>query len=153
MAKKQKISFTALPNGVAPNGKLRVSVFVSPRLWTDAPAGTDVSLSEFPDWVNWPSTALTFGVKFGATDATGVARVGPAPRSDLWNALFGGGTTTLRPRTFDAAVADTMIKSYSVKDVHSKIKEIYTYFAANFPENFPTVSDFHSEDSPFRDLL
>ena len=62
MAKKQTISFTALPNGVAPNGKLRVSVFVSPRLWTDAPAGTDVSLSEFPDWVNWPSTALTFGV-------------------------------------------------------------------------------------------
>src|SRR5687768_8238654 len=140
MAKKETISFTALPNGVAPNGKLRLSVFVSPRLWTDDGPTTTVGLSEFPTWQDWPSTSLTFAVNFGGAAATGVARVGDAPRSDLWTALFPSGTY-LFPRTFDTAIADTNIQSYSVKDVHERIRKIYSYFAKHNPEHFPTVAE------------
>jgi len=150
--KKQTISFTALPNGVAPSGKLRLSVYVSPRLWTDDPPTTDVNLSEFPDWVDWPSTALTFTASFGGGSAAAATRVGAAARSDLWTALFGP-ATTLRPRTFDGAVADAMIQSYKVKEVHAQIRDIYTYFAANFPTEFPTVADLLDDDGPLRDIV
>ncbi len=149
--KKQTITFTALPNGVAPSGKLRVSVFVSPRLWTDDGPDASVNLSEFPDWLDWPSTPLSFAVQFGASSAVSATRVGDPASSDLWKTLFAP-TSTLRPRAFDSAVADAKIDSYSVKDVHAKLKEVYTYFATKNPEDYPTVSQLLAADSPFRDL-
>src|SRR6266568_6172337 len=149
--KKQTISFTALPNGVAPSGKLRVSVFVSPRLWTDDGPTANVNLSEFPDWLDWPSTALSFSVKFGTGGTVAATRVGDAPSSDLWKMLFKP-TSTLRPRVFDGAVADAKVASYSVKKVHDKLKDVYTYFATNNPDEYPTVAELLADDSPFREL-
>src|SRR5690349_10851441 len=150
--KTQNISFTALPNGVAPNGKLRLSVFVAPRLGNDDGSTTSVNLSEYPDWVDWPSTPLSFTVQFGTSAAVAATRVGDAPSSDLWKQLFTP-SATLTPRTFDGAVADAKITSYSVKKVHDTIKDVYTYFATKTPTSFPTLDDLMAADSPFGPLL
>ncbi len=151
MAKTQTITFTALPNGVAPSGKLRLSVFVSPRLWTDDGASAQVALSEFPDWLDWPATALTFQAQFGGGSPIAATRVGDAPRSDLWQALFAP-TSYLRPRTFETALTQTTIKSYKVQAVHQKLQTVYTYFAKNNPEEYPTVDELLDVNGPFYDL-
>lgn len=149
--KKQTITFTTLPNGVAPSGKLRLSVFVSPRLWTDDPAGTKVDLSEFPDWLDWPATALTFQAAFGGATPVAATRVGDAPRSDLWQALFTP-TSYLRPRAFEQALTTTTIKSYKVQAVHQKLQSVYTYFAKNNSRTYPTVDQLLDPNGPFYDL-
>ena len=110
MAPKQTITFTALPNGVAdtPSGKkVRLSAFASPRLSNDSSTDS-MDLSSFPDWVNWPSTPVTFSVKFGAAAPVPATPVGDVPSSQLWGMLFGG-TTTLVPHAFDQALTETKI--------------------------------------------
>lgn len=116
---RETIIWTALPNGVAGDGRLRLSVFVSPRLVPDSEEG---SLSEFPSFHDWPSNIPSLQVFFedddggsdGGTDGgsdgdvapgdgfddgpegpepspapTPHERVGPEPSSELWAALFG----------------------------------------------------------------
>lgn len=64
---RQKIIWTALPNGVA-NGVLRLSVFIAPQL--SNPAGTPkLPLDEdhYPDFVDWAATVrrrVSFSVEF-----------------------------------------------------------------------------------------
>src|SRR5215475_3588979 len=91
----RSIMWTALPNGVAPSGTLRLSVLVSPRLTANAAVGM---LGEFPDFVDWPATVARIGftVEFqgGPTAAaTVVTEPGfPALDSAAWTALFTGST-------------------------------------------------------------
>ena len=49
--KMQQIIWTALPNGVE-GDTLKLSLFVSPRLWA---SWTNPDLSQFPDWLDWPA--------------------------------------------------------------------------------------------------
>src|SRR6185503_13056945 len=155
MATKATISFTALPNGVVdgPGGKkVRLSVLVSPRLSTEPITTENVDLSQFPDWENWPSTPVTFGVSFNGGPAVEATPVGTAPIGDLWQMLFSSNSPTT-PHAFDTAVAATKIPlTYSVKDVHAKIRDVYTYFAKTTPENFPTVTQLIRPPSPLADL-
>ena len=152
---KPRVTFTALPNGVAGTGgskKLRLSVLVSPRLNTDPPTTGQMDLSQFPDWVNWPSTSVTYEVQFGGGGAVAATPVGDAPIPGLWSMLFGG-TTKLTPREFETTLAQTKIPiTYSVKAVYAKIQEIYTYFAKNSPEDHPSVTQIVTQ-SPLKDLV
>ena len=155
MATKQTITFTALPNGVTdtPDGKkVRLSVFVAPRLSTNPPSSDELDLSDFPDWTDWPSTPVTYSVKFGNAAPVPATPIGDPPSSQLWGMLFGG-TTQLVPHAFDQALSQTKIPlTYPVKAVHAKIQEIYTYFAKTTPENFPTVTQI-VQTSPLADLV
>ena len=77
MARRQTLTWTALPNGVIGSGAdaiLRLSVFLSPSLWTDEAART--SLAMFPDFLDWPGAALNFSVQFGAGPRIPATRVG-----------------------------------------------------------------------------
>jgi hypothetical protein len=152
---KPRVTFTALPNGVTGTGssrKLRLSVFVSPRLNTDPPTTGQMDLSQFPDWVNWPSTPVTYQVSFGGAPAVAATPVGDGPIPALWSMLFDG-TTKLTPREFETTLAGTKIPiTYPVKDVYAKIQEIYTYFAKNSPEEHPSVTQIVTQ-SPLKDLV
>ena len=152
---KPRVTFTALPNGVTGTGgskKLRLSVFVSPRLNTDPPTTGQMDLSQFPDWVSWPSTPVAYEVQFGGSGAVTATPVGDAPNAALWSTLFGG-TTKLTPREFETTLAQTKIPiTYSVKAVYAKIQEIYTYFAKNSPEEHPSVTQIVTL-SPLKDLV
>jgi hypothetical protein len=139
--KTQTITFTALPNGVVgPGGNLRLSVHISPRLWTSDGPDAQVLLSQFGDWVDWPSAAITFQVQFDTAAPFQATPVGPAPRSDMWQALFPQ-STYLRPHSFDPSIANTKITTYSVKDVHTKLRTVYTYFAKKSPNDYPTATE------------
>ena len=55
---KQTLSFTVLPNGFGSGGKLRLSVYVTPRL-----SGAS-TLNDFPDLLQWTSRIESHGLKF-----------------------------------------------------------------------------------------
>ena len=56
--KKQDVIWTALPSG-RDSKSLFLSLYVSPRLQTDEGVPTP-RLSQFPDFLDWPKTKLTF---------------------------------------------------------------------------------------------
>src|SRR5439155_19204000 len=155
MAKKQTMTFTALPNGVVGTGadkKVRRSVYIAPRLSNAAGSTDKMDLSAFGDWVNWPDTATNISYKVSFNGGAGVTAtpVGDPPIASLWGMLFGG-TTKLVPHAFDQALTQTKIPlTYPVKDIHDKIQEIYTHFATHNPETFPTVGEILG--GPLKDL-
>src|SRR5262245_40406496 len=144
---RQLVTFTALPNGVTSNGRLRLSVFVSPFLQPDGGGQTD--LDRFPDWLDWPSRQLTFTAQFGGAAAIAAARVGDAPRSDLWKSLFSGDAQVGHPELLTAAAAigiqDTSdgpaFDSYNTRFLHQWLKEAYVQVATSNPEAFPSSVD------------
>jgi photosystem II stability/assembly factor-like uncharacterized protein len=92
MAYGQQVTFTALPNGVnASNGNLKVSVHVAPRL---EGGGNGTALSNWADWLDWPSVKPKFSVILNGDSANPVAAtiVSATPRSDLWKGLFNAST-------------------------------------------------------------
>src|SRR6266545_1029417 len=52
----ERVTWTALPNHTSPDGVLRLSVFVSPRLTNDDGSTTQRKLGEFPTFVEWATT-------------------------------------------------------------------------------------------------
>jgi len=154
LAIEKRISFTALPNGVVdtPQGKrVRLSVYVSPRLTTNPPSTAELDLGDYGEWASWPETAITYEVKFGGGAAVPATPIGDPPVAALWGMLFTG-TTTLVPHAFDTAISQTKIPlTYPVKAVHQKIQDIYTHFAKSNPETFPTVTEILA--SPLGELI
>src|SRR3989304_8726111 len=92
--RKQTVMWTALPNGVRVDDAgvryLGLSAFVSVRLETNE--GPDPTLSQFPAFLVWPATPVSFSVRFNADPPIPAVDMGPALRSDLWQALFTGST-------------------------------------------------------------
>jgi|GEM_PF-2839348 len=101
--RNQTIIWTALPNGVDSNGKLHLSVFVSPRLGTEtgAPDEPEVSLNLYPDFIDWPSTLgrIKFSIVFEGCpqvlteDGIGtLSRIPHKPLANIgkpWEEIFG----------------------------------------------------------------
>lgn len=87
---KQTVIFTALPDGRAADGSLRLSVFIAPRLWSDDATVGKMPLSKFADWLDWPAkvsaASWTIAIDGGAPMPATVR--GPAPQTALWQALF-----------------------------------------------------------------
>src|SRR5262245_38177255 len=83
----QRVSWTALPRGID-TGTPVVSVHIAPRLMTDD--GSDTTLASFTEWIDWPATVrrVNWNVGFGSQQTRPATVVSPAPRSDLWTALF-----------------------------------------------------------------
>ncbi len=131
--KKTTITFTALPyraTGTAGvDGKLRLSVFIAPRLWTTDPAEQVqiLHLSDyFPLFKKWPSQAagLKFGVSFNGAQALAATPVNTeAPRDDLWAALFPG-TIPVKPYRFDN-LAEIPIQSIDSIFLYDWLRELY----------------------------
>lgn len=81
----QTLTFVVLPNGIAANGALQLSIYLSPRL------GGAAQLSSFPDILNWTAQVKSHGLKFKLTDGTNttVAAVATAQlRPDIWSSIF-----------------------------------------------------------------
>ena len=87
--------FTAIPAGRLPDGRLRVTVFVTPKLAVSAPAvpGETLELAAFEAFANWPRTLEDARFVFDV-DGIGAVEGSPldepiAPSRELWEALFG----------------------------------------------------------------
>ncbi|HYF95321.1 MAG TPA: hypothetical protein VD969_24175 [Symbiobacteriaceae bacterium] len=154
---KQKIVWTALPNGLADGGAgLRLSVFVSPRLMPESAGET--TLEAFPDWWDWPSTKLTFQVDVNTPQGVRTLPVvldpaSPAPDSSLWGALFPH-TTPVAGYTYKP-LDGLQLRSYHALGLHNWLKDRYQTVAVQNATNHPPVSilqtlldDIRYEDKP-----
>ncbi len=128
----QTIIWTAVPNGVK-NGKLQVSVLVSPRLTGNAKTTT---LAEFPSFLDWPATLATqkWTVRYGNT-VTPATVVGDKPSSQYWKALFPASTPVNSFNFVDNTAKP--IHSYDVAEVHGFIRKQYAQVAEQHPEAPP----------------
>jgi hypothetical protein len=146
----QNIMWTALPNGLTPDGtRLRLSVLVSPRLTADAATGT---LAEFPDFQDWPAqvATLTFSVEFtGGPTVSAPPVVEPgntALDSPAWKALFPA-TFPVRSYAFDDRSA-LAVRSFPTKKVLSFLTNLYQSVAAQWPPQMPTLDQYGFGDGP-----
>jgi hypothetical protein len=144
----QTIVWTALPDGAAGEAasrRLRLSVFVSPRLTSDEPGAT---LAQFPDLLDWPGRLAAGAVAFfvqaragldAAPDQAVLARiVSPPPDPDLWRALFSP-STPVESHAPDAVA--TLVNTYSVGAVHQQLRQGHLAVAASTPVALPTRAE------------
>ena len=119
----QQVIWTALPRGRFPDGSLHVVAFTTPQLTTDD--GSDSTLEQFPDFTRWPDVPVSWAVDIGGIlVGEGVEVVTqPAPRRDLWEALFP--TTTLVRSFVPAEFDDKVVRSYPVADLTRYVRTLY----------------------------
>jgi hypothetical protein len=139
----QTITWIALPNGVA-NGKLKLSVFVSPQFVPDpATAPTLGSPAPgFPDFLNWPARVanIHFDVHFGNGQTfTGIPRSSVAPRADLWTALFNA-STPVAPYEFPDN-SNRLIRSFPAGYVRDGLRDAHVGVALQSPAAPPSLED------------
>lgn len=134
MTTEQKLQWVAVPSGVLPNGRLKVTAVMSPRLRTD----DGITLAVYPDLLDWPAvvTTATWTVDADGTDLPAEV-VSPAPESDLWAALFPP-ETPVRPWEFPD-LADRPMVTFDVMKVHGQLKRLYAKAAAASPDALPSL--------------
>ncbi|MEU4212408.1 hypothetical protein AB0F13_20815 [Streptomyces sp. NPDC026206] len=127
----ETIRWTVLPDGQAADGKLRLTVLVSPRLTGGA------TLKAFPGFRDWPATlrayAAALQVEFKGPGGTVVVptepRTGRFPPADsaLWPQLFGPETKVNGPTGALAAgpAGPPTLRSFPSKAVHEQISTLY----------------------------
>ena len=122
---KQTLTFTALPNGFAPDGSPRVSVFISHRLWSDVPGGGNITLDKYQDVLNWPArlAALNWQASISGGPAVALTLDNPQLKPDLWAALFRD-TTQVKPFQFED-YRGLPIESFPTFTVHETIAGVY----------------------------
>lgn len=152
--KQQTVMWTALPNGIA-NGKLRLSVFVSPRLQTDE-GGAKPRLSQFPDFVEWPAriAQAQFQVKFGNRPPIAATRVAP-PNAELGAELYRAvlnADTYVEPFAFPK-LQDRAIRSFAVRNVHAHVKQLYQSAVLESPTVVPKLTPKDLRSQPLGRLL
>ena len=135
MARTQMIQWVTLPNGVADDGRLKLSVFVAIRLRGDE----GMSLAQFPDFVDWAALVGAGQVQFEIELADGTLLApeiaSAPPDAELWHLLFGP-ETPLRPFEFDD-FADRPLLSFSVIKLLDFLKERYAQLAAQTLDDLP----------------
>ncbi len=145
--KRQTVMWTALPNGVsgtpgAGDARVRLSVFVSPRLETNE-GGARPTLSQFPDFLNWPERVaeMQFSVQFGAGPAIMAERIAPPgepPAAELWASLFDA-NVYVEPYEFPDMSARPIL-SFPVRNVVSRLKETYQAVGIESPVEIPRLT-------------
>jgi hypothetical protein len=147
----QTLLWTALPNGTKPGHPhtLRLSVFISPRL--SAPSSPRPELHLFPDFLDWPATNVSFKVTIGGKNAGPVAVTSPAPRSDLWTALF---TAKTYVKPYDSkSLNGNKFHSYPAWWVRQFHASTYAHFAKASPTDWPSFDDlFSNPPAPYGKL-
>jgi len=122
---KQTLVFTALPNGFAADGTARVSVFVTPRLWSDAPGAGNLTLDLYPDLLAWPArvAALTWQASVDGGPSVSLTPEPSPLKPALWTALFHD-TTQVKPFRFED-YRGIPIETFPTSAIHDAIAGVY----------------------------
>ncbi len=130
--------FTALPQGLqgtTPGRALRLLAFISPRLYTDEGLPLP-ELGQFPDFVDWPSTRVSWAVQFDdlapvrATVTSGPALPG------AWTAVFSP-KSYVEPYRYQSFTG-RITRSYPHASVRQFVLDLYANVAAASPVTFPS---------------
>ena len=137
-----QVIWTALPNGIS-GGKLRLSVFVSPRLTGRAQSTT---LSEFTPFLNWPDSLakIQLAMRYGATTVQPSSRSARAV-GDIWTALFHPSTLVTSYNWTDQQ--NRKVNSYDVKNTAELIKGRYAKIGKENPTTPPTVQQLVTKEN------
>jgi hypothetical protein len=151
---KQLLIWTALPHGIDTVGhKLRLSVFLSPRLSGDSPPAPDalLSLSEFPNFLPWPANleagAVSFSVQCTGTEVAATIVRQDAPDASLWVSLFGG-STPVRPYVTPDDPTGRPVLTYAHAAVRAHVQDSFIQTYAASPVNVPTRKVFATTAFP-----
>lgn len=140
---RQSLLWTALPNGLTPDGRsVRLSVLVSPRL---EPQAAPPTLASFPDLAAWPTTlaGATFTVRVGTrtvslTTADADDTLG-TPDLAAWQALLPA-TTPVRAFAFRDRAGDAVL-SYDTVAMDALVRDVYGRLAAGDGDDLPALGD------------
>ncbi|QTD95814.1 hypothetical protein [Streptomyces cyanogenus] len=129
----QEATWTALPNGVTgtgPGRRLRLSVFVSPRVTSDQP-----SASLDKDFLDWPACVqparISFNVQVSHAQPVTAAIVSPPAQSSLWKALFGASTPISGAGTDHTVTGRSVYSTYPIAELRDSISRGYGKLAAD----------------------
>jgi hypothetical protein len=140
----QAIVWTALPNGIARAGYVRLSVFVAPQLQTDE-GGASPSLELFPDFANWPATlqgqqpSFSFDVVFGSSPPVRVTPDLGALSAADWQAAFDPSVTGVTSYQFED-YSTTPIHSFDARGVAQYVSTLYGRLGATSALQPPVVT-------------
>jgi hypothetical protein len=145
MSTSQTLIFVALPNGFSPQGNPRLSIYLTPRL----AGGPDQQLSDYPDFLDWPTflqKGLDFEIACGAATAVVKADVSGL-RSDIWRAIF-------TPETYVSSYqypdyGGRLIVSYPTRNFHDFLKLVYQTFPDNAARTFGVGETTRGELMPW----
>lgn len=147
----QTLLWTACPNGVA-DGKMRLSVTVSPRIEGNNPSST---LNDFPDMLAWPKANVSFAVmveylkpfRLGqrligheVREKLSATIIGPARDMNLWTGVFGDGTQVPVDSYTFYNVAGVPLRSYSMSALHNYTLNSHLNLLVASPQSPPTLS-------------
>jgi hypothetical protein len=136
---KERVIWTALPKGWNEDGRLVLSVFVSPRLSNADNSDTIRELGEFPAFANWPERLG--GMKFLLEFDNGLVTEGVVKQEldpELWGLVFPL-QTPVRPYEFERH-ARRYIHTYPVRDIHQYLKNVYGTLGAG-GDQVPSIDD------------
>ena len=138
MTTTQRLTWIALPWKRAPDGHLRMTALLSPRLATDAAPRPTLG-EHFRDFLDWPaiSGAIEWTVALDSGTTHDAHRISVQPESSLWKQLFPKGTY-VRPFVFrDHSVR--RLRSYPVRAVLAYARDLYRDIARTSPEDLPAA--------------
>ena len=95
------------------------------------PTGTGATLSDFPDWEDWPATQITWKATIG-TDVVDATVVSAAPSSALYTALFLP-TTPVDAYQYQSPTANALY-TYPASSLRQFFAGLYTGLAKALPE-------------------
>jgi hypothetical protein len=123
---KQTLTFVALPNGLTANNKLRLSIYLTPRLDEGATLGV------FPDMLKWTDLVAHHGLQFELASETRTATVSvdrSVLRPDIWAAIFA--PSNFVEKYSIPSYDKRLIVSYPVRDALFSLKYIYQSVGTN----------------------
>jgi hypothetical protein len=128
-----KILWVPLPKERRPDGRLVLSVLVSPRLDTDGVLGDVDRMIHWPEYVN----ELEFNVIFDGSIGTGTEREPIDPK--WWYKLFTP-ETPLQAHTLPD-YSETLVHTFPVRNILGFVESTYKHFAEAASTDFPAISD------------
>ena len=150
----QSVILTALPNGFDDSGRLKVTVFVTPRLSTDGPS--PLTLGDFEAFVDWPASVgrlldeggLVIAMETVGPLATGLDPASRAPDSATWSALLDPDEVGVHASSPPAGqpgagfrdLSSRVMRSYPTGLVGDQILALYRDVATVAPTSFPPAS-------------
>jgi hypothetical protein len=137
----QVIVWTALPNGMTPDGHLALSVFVSPQLSAVMSDNSTPLLGVFHDFVNWPGTIgsapgppVSFTVTFAGLDPVEATLAPGSATLDSagWEAVFDPTVTGVTPYSYED-LSSLPMTTFDAKGLVDTIAGIYGTIGAQSP--------------------
>jgi len=154
---KQKIVWTAVPYGRVSEGplqgRLRVSVVVSPRLTPVTAAEQKLGAPGYAEFHDWPATLSRLKLQLQIAGLPGLLPLQPlgGASSELWTTLFGADTPVAGFQYKDMSRVN--LRSYPVRNVLGFLREHYGKLAVAAASTHPTLLPWRGADPSLKGML